>query len=146
MWIILSLALGSPPPWTPSPDEAALLQVLSLRDGTPSCGELVSMVPDPTTSLLHIVDNVTMPPWAPMRAAICLIDKKEAEIEPQLREWVTQPQKLGLAKLVLRRAHTLNPTRAKTLSELSLTSENRDTARQILSVSPDPILRQLVKQ
>ena len=92
---------AEPVAWAPTAAEAALVQALSLRDGSPPCRELEALVPAPVASLQAVVHHVTMPPWVGMRAASCLITGHATETRPALELWVTDPELRGLGILVL---------------------------------------------
>jgi hypothetical protein len=85
----------------PTAPEAELLRQLSLRDGSPPCAELEAGLPDAVASLKAVVANVSMPPWAPMRAAECLIAGHSASVRGDLVAWVTEPGLKGLGLLAL---------------------------------------------
>ena len=56
-----------------NPDLDAVVLALSSRDAV-SCESLEALTTTPTATLVEVVDTVQMPPWAPMRAANCLIE------------------------------------------------------------------------
>jgi hypothetical protein len=95
--------LAAPGEWVPSAPEAALIQQLSLRDGSPPCAEMEASLPAPAASLKAVVQNVQMPPWVPMRAAECLLVGHATESKPELLDWVTRPELKGLGLLALGR-------------------------------------------
>ena len=78
-----------------------LMRALSVREGAPSCQDLQAMTETPVAHLRWVVSNVTMPPWAGMRAAECLVRSHGADIAPQLRQWVTDPGYAGLKRIVM---------------------------------------------
>lgn len=106
--------------WTPTPAEEAMVRAFSQRDGSPLCAEVVEGVADPVASLNAIVENVQYPPWAPMYAATCLIEHYEVAAEPLMLAWVRTTAQKGLARLVLRRTHLLEPARAARIQQAAL--------------------------
>ena len=77
-----------------------VVRLLSMRDPVP-CERIEAATPTPSETLLHVVDTVSMPPWAPMLAAECLIERRPLEIRDRLDRWVTDPELKGLGRLVL---------------------------------------------
>ena len=113
-WTTLALA-------APNPTETALTasvdpsmwQALSARHAAP-CERVTATSTAPAHDLLAIVTHVTMPPWAPMRAADCLI-LRHADAPPvagAMREWVADPERMGLGRLVVTRLDELDETLA----------------------------------
>src|SRR5688500_16900831 len=78
----------------------AVVHALSMRDPV-SCERLEALTPTPVETLLAVVDTVTMPPWAPMRAAACLLEADALDVRDRLDGWVTEPALKGLGRLVL---------------------------------------------
>lgn len=95
----------------PPPDLATLQAVarrLSVRDPEPDCGAVeAELEADPVATFLYVIQTVERPPWAPMRAAGCLIDGHAAEIGPTLTGWVAGEETQGLGRLVLSRLRDL---------------------------------------
>jgi hypothetical protein len=83
-----------------SDELATVVRALSSRDPV-TCSAIESLTSTPVPTLLAVVDGVTMPPYAPMRAADCLIRGHAAEVQPQLERWVVAPELKGLGRLVL---------------------------------------------
>jgi hypothetical protein len=75
-------------------------RALSSRDAV-SCEAVEALAPDAVSALRTVVAEVTMPPYAPMRAADCLIRRHAAEVQPDLERWVMEPGLKGLGRLVL---------------------------------------------
>lgn len=118
--------------WDPTPADQSLIRALSSRDAAPICADLADRVPDAVASFKAIVEHVEMPPWAPMRAATCLIEHHEAEAEPLMLQWVQRVETKGLAKLVLRRTHLLELERAERVKTAALQGPLAIEARKIL--------------
>lgn len=102
MWWIASLGLARA-----APEQVdQVVRALSSRDPV-SCAEIEALTPTPVETLSHVVDNVPNPPWAPMRAADCLIRNHAVESRPNLERWVVAPELKGLGRLVLGSIDTL---------------------------------------
>lgn len=84
----------------------AVVRALSMRDPV-SCARIEALTPAPVDTLLSVVDTVKMPPWAPMRAADCLLERHAIDVEERLDRWVTDPALTGLGRLVLARIDRL---------------------------------------
>ena len=106
----------------PSDTQAALLRALSSRDAAPSCADLDAQTPDPVTDYRWIVEHVTMPPTAGIRAAECLVVGHAAAAADLLRRWVSEPQLKGFGWVTLRHLDRVEPTLARELATLSLTA------------------------
>lgn len=139
---MLMLALWPALAWTPDDGERALVRALSSRDGAPPCEQLEALVSDPSTSLRRIVEHVEMPPWAPMHAAACLIERHAGEHEALLEAWVADPSRKGLARLVFHRMHLLAPAQTRALTERALAGPLAGDARAAMLTSPDPEVRE----
>lgn len=98
-WLMLVVALA----WEPNAEENAMYKALSARDPHPSCASVEALSANPVETLNSLVENVEMPPWVPMRAATCLVQRHSEAIEPEMLQWVADPDKKGLALLVFRR-------------------------------------------
>ncbi|MEQ1501031.1 MAG: hypothetical protein ABMB14_02320 [Myxococcota bacterium] len=78
----------------------AVIRTLSSHDPV-SCDVVEAATRTPVQTLLAVVDTVSMPPWAPMRAAGCLVERHAVEVRGELEGWVIAPDKQGLGRLVL---------------------------------------------
>lgn len=93
-WSLVTAAMAEPQ------NLDTVVQALSMRDPV-TCEQVEALTPTPTETLLAVVDTVTMPPWAPMQAADCLVKGHAVEIRDRLDAWVTAPELKGLGRLVL---------------------------------------------
>ncbi|MCB9677053.1 MAG: hypothetical protein H6737_18190 [Alphaproteobacteria bacterium] len=131
--------------WDPTPKEEALVRALSVRDGAPDCAEVEALVDEPAHSLARVVENVQLPPWAPMYAASCLIERHAAEKPEVLASWVVGTETKGLAKLVFRRLHHLEPDQARSLVDRGRSGPWQRELDAALVASPDAGLRALAR-
>jgi hypothetical protein len=136
-WITTALA------WSPTEAEAAAVRAFSLRDASPPCAQIEADLPDPAASLEAIVDHVAMPPWAPMRAAACLVERHADARRVTLESWVGDPARKGLARLVFNRLHLLDTTTAELLAERALLGPLQSDARAAMLRSPSPSVQAL---
>jgi len=118
MW---SLAAQAAPP-------APLVQALSARHGVEDCKRLEAHSETLEADLNRVVREVTLPPWAPMNAAICLIEEHHASSKDALLGWVQDPQQTGLARLVFRRVNRLPDATAIDLMQHALNGPHREEA------------------
>ena len=81
-----------------SPSNNALVRTLSVRDSGLDCQTLKA--DDLQMDLTYVVENVTRPPWAGMRAAACLAELYPTEAQPDFVRWVQDPKTKGLAFLL----------------------------------------------
>jgi hypothetical protein len=91
----------------PVDELTAVVRALSARDAAPACDEVEALVSDPVATLSEVVQTVEMPPYAPMRAATCLVDGHAEEVADLLVGWVTAEAQRGLGLLVVQRLDDL---------------------------------------
>jgi hypothetical protein len=95
----------------PGPDAEldAVVRALSVRDGEPDCAAVVAGLERAAAGLLMVVEQVSMPPTAPMRAAGCLLvhHADDPAVQAAVLEWVVQADTRGLALLVGQRLDSL---------------------------------------
>jgi hypothetical protein len=106
----------------PSETQAALLRALSSRDAAPACADLDAQTTDPVADYRWIVEHVTMPPTAGIRAAECLVVGHAPAAADLLRRWVSEPQLKGFGWVALRHLDRVEPTLARELATLALTA------------------------
>ena len=107
---------------------SSLVTALSDRHGVEDCRRLAQHTDDLAVDLKQVVDHVTLPPWAPMNAAICLIEEHHSESLSTLRGWVQRPDTRGLARLIFRRIESLPEDTARELLRHALAGPHRDEA------------------
>ena len=74
---------------------------LSVRDPEPECEAMESeMESDPLATWLYVIETVSKPAYAPMRAAECVIRGHAEAASDTLVSWVSDPDKAGLGALV----------------------------------------------
>ena len=86
--------------WTPSAEETAVYQALSMRDAGPPCEEIEALAKDPVATLISVTEHATMPPWVGVRATRCLTTRHAEEAKSTLAAWMADPEKRGLAFLI----------------------------------------------
>jgi hypothetical protein len=122
-----------------------LVRALSARDAV-ACEALLSDRQAPAADLLAVVDQITMPPWAAMRAGSCLVRHHGAEVQVQLAQWVVKPELKGLGWVVLDGLDHLPEPLAIELAQSALaTGPDPDGARVRIAKSTRPALSSLVK-
>lgn len=132
-----------PPAWTPSPQALQVHQALSQRDPG-DCTLVEGLTTTPVPTLLEVVEHATMPPWAPVRAAECLVKGHGPEVRVQMLEWIRDPQSRGLAAVVYRNIDLLPEELAVELATASLTGADPDRARRYLKASTKQSVRDIV--
>ena len=120
-----------------------LTQQLSVRDPEPSCDDLTRDISDPITALRAVVETVQMPPWAPMRAASCLLEQPENARDDAMA-WLAHPNKRGLAMLVVARLDHYPEPLALDLGRAALAGPWSADARRRLRSATNPRLRALL--
>ncbi|MCA9493860.1 MAG: hypothetical protein KC621_28210 [Myxococcales bacterium] len=115
--------------------EQAMLTALSARDGTPGCDALAGMVEDPVASFTKIVDNVQMPPSAPMRAARCLVQDHADAAGDTIEGWMRADDTEGLARLVMGELEHLPPELASRFAKAGLEGPHQAIVRPEVEAS-----------
>ena len=77
----------------------SLQKALSAHDEEP-CTALPFLSNEPWEELDTVVEEVTQPPWAGMRAAACMIEVYPAESAQRFLSWIVDEKKKGLAYLL----------------------------------------------
>ena len=131
-----------PASWAADSAPARIHQALSVRHPVPSCASVSALSENPIDDLRRVAEADHAPPWAPMRAASCVIAEGEAARET-LAAWITDPHRQGLSELVLRRLHHLPEPLALDLAREALDASHPE-ARQWLSTSPMNAIQRLV--
>lgn len=147
-WTTLALAAPQPleTPITASVDPT-LLRALSARHAAP-CDRVTATSSTPVADLLAVVAQVTVPPWAPMRAADCLIraHAAEPEVSAALRQWVADPELKGLGRLVVVHLDELDEPLALDLAARAWEAgHDRDYVARHLADSPRPAIRAVAR-
>ncbi len=109
-------------------DDDALYSALARRDPVVTCHELSVLAAEPVTDLVRMAETLELPPWAPMRAAECVVTHHAGEASDVLQRWVVDEQRAGLAKLVLRRLKHIPEEQAVALTRTALTGPLADLA------------------
>lgn len=122
IWLIIaSLSAQASPPST-------LVQALSGRHGVQDCRALSAYSDTLQADLLRVVEEVKLPPWAPMNAAICLIEEHPAASRNALLGWVQHPEQGGLARLVFRRLERFSEETALDVMQHALDGPHQQEA------------------
>ena len=80
-------------------ESISLQKALSGHDALP-CSSLSFVDQTPWLELNDIVENVSKPPWAGMRAASCMIELYPKESSALFLDWIVDEKKKGLAYLL----------------------------------------------
>jgi len=127
---------------TSNPD-ITVLQQLSVRDGF-SCSQLVDNK-ELQAELSRIVEEVSKPPWAPMRAAACLIERYSVQAKPDFERWIVDPSKKGLAFLIAGQIEKMPDEVALSVVKLGLAGPHALDIRVRLEKINDPRLQTILQ-
>ena len=133
-----------PPSPEPAPAEAsrdAMVRALSARDGAPPCAEVEALSADPVGDLVWIVENVGMPPTAPMSAAACLLDRHAEAGAEAFEGWLSTDGHAGLASLVVQRFELLPSPVAVRFASVGLRGPYAESIRPAVAASMRPEVR-----
>jgi hypothetical protein len=140
MWVYALAASAA------EPDSAAfdaVYRALSSRDPV-SCATVEALTPTPAATLLQVVDTATMPPWAPMKAADCLVRNHPADVRERMALWVTDPELAGLGRLVLGQLDAMPLEISVEVARKALVGSDPALARQRALASTRPEIRAAV--
>jgi len=124
-----------------TPDEQSVYRALSARDPAPDCAEIEAGVDRPVPILVRVAEEAEAPPWAPLRAAGCLVQRHGEAAEDHLRDWVVDPARAGLAELVLERVDLLPEPVAVEVVRDALDGPHREAAEAAAAASERPEIR-----
>jgi hypothetical protein len=96
-------------------DTGAVIRTLSSRDPV-ACAAVDATV----ETWREVVRTAEGPPWVPMRAAQCLVERHAVAAQDDLAAWVIDPESLGLGLLVLGQLDRLPADLALRLAHLAL--------------------------
>lgn len=126
-------------------EEGQLYRALSVRDPEPDCATVEGLVPDPVASLTLIAEQAEMPPWAPLRAASCLLRRHAEAAEDTVRGWVVDPGREGLALLALQHVDQMPEAVAVELVRDALEGPFAEAARDAATGSERPAIQALIR-
>ena len=133
---------AEPGTWVPSAETLQVHQALSQRDPG-DCTLVEGLTATPVTTLLEVVEHATMPPWAPIRAAECLVRGHGAQVRVQMLTWIRDPESRGLAAVVYRNIDQLPPDLSVEMATAALTGADPDRARRYFKMSTNPAIRDM---
>jgi hypothetical protein len=129
--LVLTTLLGMPAfandklPWPNGSDELVVYQELLPRDSAFDCQSLTLKLLTPALTLDAVVRGPSTPPWVPMRAAACLLDHHLESNSAIVEAWLTDPESMGLAKLVQRRLNKMPASQATPIKKAALAGPHR---------------------
>ena len=148
LFITLTIALAQSQGEAPSTDGPAGLEdvthALSYRHAKP-CSELEALTTTPVATLRHVVQEVQMPPWAPMRAAECLQRNHAQEVRDDLLRWVSEPEMKGLGRQVVGLLDVLPEPLAVEVAREALVGPVAERARVVMARDTRPGIVQLLE-
>lgn len=114
------------------------------RDAVDCAAVAGALGDDARTAVTYVADATTMPPYAPMRAAHCLVERWPADAQALFVGWMGAPAKKGLALQTLHEADQLDEPSALALGVAALAGPHAEPAQKILAQSKHPAVRALV--
>ncbi len=127
-----------------SEEALAVYRALSVRDPEPDCADIDTLSPTPLQTLLDVIDRASMPPWVPMRAANCVLQRHGAEAQDTLQGWVADDKARGLAILVFDGIDALPEDVALPVAQAGLAGPWSEDAASRLAGSSRPSIVALV--
>ncbi len=156
-WAILALWAGcgkTQTPSAPAPDPAPapagappaeMVRLLSARDAAPPCGVIEAASSHPVADLILVAETVPLPPYAPMRAAGCLVDRHAEAAADTIESWMTRPEVPALAELVAQAFDTMPSGLALRFAAAGLAGPHRAVVEPFVKSSTHPEVRALVE-
>lgn len=141
IWMSLLLSFASANPLSEEAQRA--YDALAPRHVTETCEALTTRLSLSGKALEEVVERVQSPPWAPMRAAECLLQTKQAS-EGTLSRWVSNEQTRGLARLVFTHLESWPVHESLPIARAALSGQNRALVLPILERSLHVELRELI--
>ncbi len=122
MWILMAsaLAFGADEPASPMA-EAVHLELSQRHDVTCDAVWALGAEAEVRDGLLAVANEATMPPWAPVNAARCLVPRygTDAVVTDQIKAWMADAELGGLALVVAQSVDELAEEQAMELDELA---------------------------
>lgn len=131
-----ALPVGAPP--------SEMVRALSARDAAPHCEVIEATSIDPVADLILVVETVPLPPYAPMRAAGCLVGRHAEEAAEAIDSWMARPEVPALAELVAQGFDTLPSGLALRFAAAGLNGPHRAAIEPFVRSSIHPEVRALV--
>lgn len=129
MFVLMMTAAWSA---APQPGDASgfdeVFRALSHRHAQP-CEEIMALTATPVDTLRQVVDQITQPPWAPMRAAECLQRHHAEAVRADLLRWVSEPGLKGLGRQTVGLVDVLPTAVAVEVGRAALVGPVADRAR-----------------
>jgi hypothetical protein len=125
-------------------DEAHQELILQLSAHEPTECAKLTFIDEPLIALNRVVETVTHPPWASMRAANCMVDLYPLEAKVYFIEWMETSNTKGLAYLVAGRLDEFPIDTAMDIARVGLSGpHSAGIASRLLSLQSED-LRTLV--
>ena len=128
---------------TPPPE---MIRLLSARDDAAPCEVIEATSTDPVADLILVVETVPLPPYAPMRAAGCLVDRHAEEAAGTIESWMGRPDVPALAEIVAQGFDTMPSGLALRFAAAGLAGPHRAVVEPFVKSSTHPEVRALVEQ
>lgn len=138
--------VATPVGWPGTDDGRAMYRAMSVRDPAPDCLTAEALVSDPLAALLEVVELAELPPYAPMRAAQCVVVHHAEEAADALVAWVGDPETAGLGMVALQGLEGMSEPTAVRVTEAALAGPVATDAREAAAASSHAGVRALVAQ
>ena len=120
-------------------------RMLSVRDPEPDCATMeASIDADPVATWVYVVNTMKVPPYAPMRAAGCLISGHPEAATGAMQGWMRDPETQGLARLVLANLEKLPEPVAVDVVQAGLVGPLAETVAEAAAESKHTAVKSLV--
>ncbi|MEC7987914.1 MAG: hypothetical protein VX278_22290 [Myxococcota bacterium] len=127
-----------------TPSSSTLVRRLSVRDTGLDCKTLEAV--NLREELTYVVENVSRPPWAGMRAAACLAELFPNESKTDFVRWVKDPNTKGLAFLLAGQLEKLPDPVAIDVAEAALSGPHAPDFRIRLEKVNDIRMKELLEK
>lgn len=127
-----------------SKGEQAVIRALSVREPAPDCEAVEALVANPVATLTAVATDVPHPPWVGLRAATCLTLGHAEVAQDTLRDWVSDAETGGLARIVLQAVDDMPEHVAEEVLRDALAGPHAAAATDAAAGSDRPALRSLL--
>ena len=134
----------APATTTSDADLALVVRRLSVQHPSDDCDALVAELGQPREALKRAVEEISMPPWVGMISGQCLARRFAIDEEATLKAWLTDPERAGLARAVVRELPRIQDEAVVLrIGAAALITEHAALTRQVLGADPRPAVATL---
>lgn len=143
IFVPLTILAFASEPMEMSLSQKSLIRQFSMRDGSPSCEILAEGNDEFQGELNFIIEHVSHPPWAGMRAASCVIELYPEQSLNTFEAWMTQENTMGLAYLLSSKLSEMPQMIAIPVAEAGLSGPHSKGVLERIRLNDSPEIKSL---